>query len=238
MTVILSHAVIAISDCDRRTAPVILFRKKIRVVHAGVGPFALLGREEARRFLAPGIPELAACSDWIVMNSELTANKAVDSAIHAFAGVSTRLKGTALVIISEGEERERLARLIESYGLKKRAFLLGFVPDARRYLAAADVFLMPSRKEGLPLALLEAGHAALPVIASRTGGIPEIIEHGKNGLLVRPDDIDAIADSLTRMLTDRAEARAFGMALQRIVRERFSEEEMFAQTVSLYIKSP
>jgi glycosyltransferase involved in cell wall biosynthesis len=160
----------------------------------------------------------------------------VDLAIRAFAGVSTNVDDAALVLVGEGEEHQSLLKLISTYGLEKRVFLLGFVPDVRQYLAAADVFLMPSRKEGMPFGLLEAGRAGLPVIAARVGGIPEVVEHGQNGLLIRPNDIDGLADAMTRLLTDREEAMRLGAELKKTVAGKFSEEEMLRQTTSVYIK--
>jgi len=233
-TVALSHAVIAVSETDLKTAPALFFKKKVTLVHNGMQEFALKSREEARRFLAPSLPDLAKCKEWIFLPAELTKNKGIDIAIRAFAGVQTNVDTAALVITGEGEEHGTLARLIDSYGMQKRAFLLGFVPDVRHYLAAADIFLMPSRKEGFPLALLEAGHAGLPSIATNVGGIPEIIEHEKSGLLVRPDDVDGLADALTRLLLNPDEAKKFGAALQSTVRKKFSEDEMLKRTVSLY----
>lgn len=237
LTILLSHAVIVVSELDYRTAPVLFSRRKLHLIYNGVTEFPLKAREEARRFLAPAIPDLARCSKWILIPAELTRNKGIDIAIHSFAGVSTNVDDAALVIVGEGGEREQLVQLIGSYRLEKRAFLLGFVPDIRQYLNAADIFLMPSRKEGLPLALLEAGHAALPVIAGNVGGIPEVIGHGKNGLLIAPDDIDALADALTRLLTNRAEAEKLGKELQKTVRENFSEEEMLTKTAALYLQA-
>jgi len=233
VTVLLCHAVIAVSECDCRGAPALLARRKVRLVHNGVAPFTLVSREEARRFLAPDIRVLEKAR-WILVPAELTRNKGVDFAIRAFAGVSTNIDDAALVVVGDGEEHGRLMKLIQEYGLERRVFLLGFVPEARRYFHAADIFLLSSRKEGLPIALLEAGVAGLPAIASRTGGIPEVIEHEKSGLLVRPGNIDGLADALTRLLTKPEEARAYGARLKKVVQERFSEERMLAETVDVY----
>lgn len=235
-TVVLSHVVIVVSEGDRKTAPVLFSRKKLRVVKIGVASCALVPREEARAFIAPSIAALDALPKWLFMTAELTKNKGVDVAIRAFAGVSTNVDDAALVIAGEGEGHGELTALIEAYGLKKRVFLLGFVPNVRQYLKAADVLLMPSRKEGMPMALLEAGHAGLPVIASAVGGIPEVIEGEKNGLLIRSEDVDGLADSMTRLLSDPVEAKRFGDALQQTVMGNFSADEMLRATMALYIK--
>lgn len=233
-TVRFAHIVIAVSEVDLKTAPALFAKKKIVLIHNGIRDFPRISREEARRFLAPSLPDLTVCKEWIFIPAELTRNKGIDIAIRAFAGVRTNIDTAALVIAGEGEEHGALARLIDSYGLQKRAFLLGFVPDVRQYLAAADLYLMPSRKEGLPLALLEAGHAGLPAIATKVGGIPEIITHEKEGLLIRPDDVDGLADAMTRLLLNPEEAKTFGENLLAKVHETFSEEEMLEKTFALY----
>ncbi|MEA2701816.1 MAG: hypothetical protein QOE22_525 [Candidatus Parcubacteria bacterium] len=233
-TVLLSHSVIAVSDCDRMTAPALFLRHRISVVHLGIAPFALLPRVKARQELIRKAPTLSETVPWLVMPTELHANKGIDIAIAALAKLSNTYPDDALVVLGEGEEREALLRQARELGVQDRVFMLGFIPDARQYLSAADIFLMPSRKEGLPLALLEAGHASLPVVASNVGGIPEIIGHEKNGLLTAPNDSDALAGSVARLLKNPEEARAFGTALQRTVSEQFSEEEMLTKTFALY----
>lgn len=234
LTVVLCHRVIVLSRSDYRHAPVLFSRRKLGVITIGLDPFPLVDRDEARRFLAP-IPELAKLPRWILMPAELTRNKGVDIAIHAFAGVSTRHKESALVITGTGELREQLERLVASFDLQKRIFFLGFVPEVRRFLKAGDIFLMPSRKEGFPYALLEAGVAELPALASAVGGIPEIITDGENGLLVRRGDVDAIADNLVRLLDNPAEAAGFGKKLHETVVSKFSEKEMVEKTIASYI---
>jgi glycosyltransferase involved in cell wall biosynthesis len=234
-TVVLSHKVIVLSEYHRRTAPVLFSRKKLEVIMIGVDSFPLEPKDEARHFLAPDIPELKKLTQWIVIVAELTKNKGIDNAVRSFAGVSTNIDSVALVVIHEGEEHERLSKLIESYRLQKRAFLLGFVPDARRYLKAADIFLLPSRKEGLPLAILEAGNAELPVISTRVGGIPEVIEHKRSGLLVRANDIDGLADAMTRLLTHPDEAKDYAETLKKRVTGKFTEKEMLEKTAKVYI---
>lgn len=235
ITVLLCHAVIVVSELDYETSPALFLKRRIHVIHNGVPQIAYFSRDEARRFLAPAIPELARLPKWLLMTAELTRNKGIDIAIRAFAGVSTNIDDAALVIVGEGEDHAALLDLIDAYHLKQRVFLLGFVPEARTYLSAGTVFLLPSRKEGLPLVLLEAGLAALPVIASRTGGVPEIVEHGRSGLLVRPEDVDGLADAITRLLLDPDEARFLGTELREKVAKHFSEEEMLRKTAGLYV---
>lgn len=233
-TVLLSDTVIAISECDRETAPAVFLRHKIRVVPFGVAPFTLLPRVKARQELIRKAPSLSETVPWLLMPAELHTNKGIDLAISALAQLSTTYPDMALVVPGEGTEREPLLRHAKDCGVSDRVFFLGFIPNVRQYLSAADLFLMPSRKEGFPLALLEAGYAGLPVIASRTGGIPEIIEHEKNGLLIGPNDVAALAGTIDELLKDPERPRTLGITLQETVRERFTEEAMLTKTAALY----
>lgn len=233
-TVFLSHFVIAVSECDKETAPALLLRRKIHVIPVGIAPFALLPRVKARQELIKRAPTLSETVPWLFMTTELHANKGIDLAISALARLSPAYPDMALVVLGEGSERENLLEHARACGVSDRVFLLGFVPDARQYLSAADLFLMPSRKEGLPLALLEAGHAALQVVASRVGGIPEIVEHEKDGLLIAPNDAAALAHAIGELLGNSEKARTLGTALQGDVRERFSEEMMLTKTIAVY----
>jgi glycosyltransferase involved in cell wall biosynthesis len=109
-----------------------------------------------------------------------------------------------LVIAGQGPEREALERRVEERGLSGRVHLAGQREDVAHLQSAADVFVMPSLWEGLPLAILEAMFAKTAIVASATSGIPEAIEDGRDGLLVPPGDAEALAAALWRVLTDRS----------------------------------
>lgn len=231
-TVFLSHATIVVSELDYKKAPVLFSRRKLHLIRNGVAPFTLLPRVKARQELIRKAPYLSETVPWLLMPAELHANKGIDLAISALTEL-TAYPDMALVVLGEGTEREALLKHARECGVSDRVFLLGFVPDACQYLSAADIFLMPSRKEGLPMALLEAGHAALPVVATRVGGIPEVIQHEKNGLLIDANDV-TLANAIRTLLKDPERARPFGTALQETVRERFSEGTMLKETIALY----
>lgn len=107
-----------------------------------------------------------------------------------------------LIIAGRGPEQENLDSLIRELDLVERVHLVGQREDVPDLQAAANLFVMPSLWEGLPLAILEAMLAGTPVIASAASGIPEAIEHGVDGLLVPPGDLDALTDALTILLSD------------------------------------
>lgn len=231
-TILLCDTVIVVSQKDFDTAPVFFSRKKLRLIHNGMSVFPLHPKQEARTALLAFAPHMPIEKRWFLMSAELTANKAIDTAIRAFHAAS--LPDSILVIMGEGQDRSMLESLILDLDLSHRVFLLGFVPEARSYLCAGDVLLLPSRKEGFPLALLEAGIASLPVIASCTGGIPELIQDGLTGLLIPPADQTALVSALERIASDEPYARQLGVALHDRVLTSFSESEMVERTIQVY----
>jgi glycosyltransferase involved in cell wall biosynthesis len=109
------------------------------------------------------------------------------------------------------------------------------VPDIQPVLAPADIFVLPTRyREGLSLALLEAMQQGLPVIATRLGGSPEVIGHGRSGLLVAPGDPSALKDAIAELAADANRRHAMGDAGRKTYEQRFRAETMVSQIESLY----
>ena len=161
-TALLSHAVIVISRSDEaRGKRMWLVGKKVRYVPIGIEPPAFLSREEA-------VTSLSISEDMprIVTVAELTPNKGVRHAIEAIALLKQREIDVAYFVIGDGEERQALETLARERNVSDRVFFLGFVPDAATYLKGFDVFLLPSIKEGMPYALLEARAAGLPTVGT------------------------------------------------------------------------
>ena len=105
------------------------------------------------------------------------------------------------VVIGEGKERPKLEALIKKYNLEDKFFLIGRVPNATRYLKAFDILVLPSVKEGFPWVLLEAMAAEVPIISTKVGAVPEVIEDGKEGMLVPPKDSAALAEKISQLLS-------------------------------------
>lgn len=231
LTVALSHATVCVSHAtaaDARWMPFV--RKKFAVIHNGIACGELPSREAARAELAPQLH----ARRWIGMASELHPTKRVKDALHAFRSLAQEFPDTALLVMGEGAEHAKLDELIGTLELRDRVLLLGFVADASRYLSAFDIFLHSSQSDTLAYAVLEAGCASLPTVATRVGGIPEIIEDGVSGLLVPPRSPDALADALAALLCDSARAKQFGAALHQKVLADFSKQKMLAATLALY----
>lgn len=131
-----------------------------------------------------------------------------------------------LDVIGEGPERTALARLMHELALEEVVALRGGVPDAATLLADYDAFVLPSVAEGLPVALLEAMGVGLPVVATRVGGISEVVTNGLNGMLVAASDVEALAAALQRIASDPELRARLGAAGHDTVRTRFSVEAM------------
>ena len=171
-----------------------------------------------------GLPAPGAAGAPVLLTvGRLHAQKGQEHLVPVMARVLRRHPGAVLLIAGEGEERPRLERAIAEAGLRGAVRLLGRRADVPDLLALSDLFLFPSvDREGLPIAVLEAGAAGRAVVAARTGPIEELIEDGVNGLLVPPRDPEAMAGAGLELLDDPERRTGMGAAGRRVVAERFS----------------
>ncbi len=142
---------------------------------------------------------------------------------------------TRFIIIGDGPKRRQLTELINKYQLEDNVLLLGILDKAPQYLKAFDLFVLPSVKEGLPYALIEAQAAGLPTVATNVGGNPEIIQHNKNGLLVPPADSIALSNNILKLLNDKKLQQQFSQT-SLIQANNFSLTTMLTKTKQVYEK--
>lgn len=126
------------------------------------------------------------------------------------------------VIAGEGPHRPTLEALIGELGLGGRVRLLGYHDDTLAFYQALDLFVLSSRREGLPNVVLEAMAVGVPVVATRVGGVPRLAEDGRTGLLVEPGSVDELARAVARLLEDPALRARLGAEARRTVESRFS----------------
>ncbi len=230
LTVVFAHRAIAISKVDYREAAYWPFIKdKLVMIHNGISPFKFMPREAAQKEL--GVRHEDA---WQVgTNAELHPNKNLSAAIEAVALYNhTHEKKIEYTIVGEGEERVRLEGLIAKGDAANFIHLSGFRQDAASLLLAFDAFLLPSLKEGLPRAILEAGLAGLPVIATDTGGISEIIEHKVTGFLIPSPESTSIKQVLGELFENYSTEK--GKKLKEKVLRDFSMERAVTETAAVY----
>lgn len=234
LTVYLSHTTVCVSYAVRHDMRFLPFSAgKLVVVRNGTDAPHFHERAEARRYLAPHAPE----GLWIGMLAELHPTKRIEDAIDALAIVAKAHPQAKLVVLGEGAHRAKLETHARRAGVEKRVTLRGFVKDGADYLTAFDLFLLPSRTEALAFALLEAGHASLPSVATRVGGNPEIIVHEKTGLLVGVRKPEDLAAAVGQLIERPEKGVALGKALRTHVEAYFSRARMIEETLKLYERS-
>jgi glycosyltransferase involved in cell wall biosynthesis len=160
--------------------------------------------------------------------------KRLDIFLRAAAKIRAIRADTKFVIAGEGREANNLKLLAESLGIGKHVLFLGHRDDIYDVLRAFDVLVMCSDHEGLPMVLLEALALGLVVVAREVGGIPEVIQDGENGILVKSDDPSALAAACLEVLADAERRRRLADLGPKLVAEGFSAERMAAQVAQLY----
>lgn len=152
----------------------------------------------------------------------------------AFQQVAVKLPDARLLIVGDGTEQQNIANQIDELGLGQQVQMLGVRSDVPLILAASDVFALCSNREGLPLAVLEAMAASRPVVATRVGDLPLIINDRETGLLVPAGDAKALAEALTLLLRDKARARQLGRQGRHLVESQYSLARMLQGHAELY----
>ncbi len=262
LTVLLSDRTIVVSEyLKKQTRWWPFVSRKISVIYNGVPELSFLPREEAAMYFEKTCGKLLAQGSTfsrssfrrrrtllrrarsnlaqsfpqevrIVTIAELHKNKGLDVAIEALSLL--RDKNVTYTIVGGGEERAKLEMLIKWYELEERVLLAGHIDEAYKYLKAFDIFLLPSRTEALAYVLLEAGHAGLPIVATNVGGISEVVEHKKTGLLVPPENPRALAYALRYMIVNHGTCTSAVSEIQDVITDKFSLETMLEKTESIY----
>jgi len=226
--VAVSHATAArLSRLSRRSVG------DIRVLHNGidVDTYSAPKPEPARQALRH---ELSLPSDarLVLLPAVMRAGKGHDSLLDAVPAIVDRVPRVHILLAGTGELENRLRA--RAAGHDHRVHFLGHRTDMPELMAGCDLVVLPSMAEALPTVLMEAAAAARPVVATRVGGVPEVVEDGGTGLLVPPGDPAALAGAITALLMDRPRARAFGERARTVARNRFSLERQVEQSVELW----
>jgi N-acetyl-alpha-D-glucosaminyl L-malate synthase BshA len=139
-----------------------------------------------------------------------------------------------LLMVGGGPDRDRAEAVARGLGLSDEVDFLGEQEQVMPLLSASDLFLLPSSQESFGLAALEAMACEVPVVASRVGGLPEVIEHGRTGFLLPPDDFDAMSEAAIAILSDEPARRKMGAAAAEMVRERFGADRIVTMYERFY----
>lgn len=226
-----ADAFVCVSELDRRRMIEIerIDPEKIVVIRNAVpAPPAPTGHDvRAELSIADGTPVIGAVC-------RLYPQKALDVFLRAAKIVAESVPALRGVIAGDGPERSRLEALARELGLDRSFVFLGRRDDVPDVLAALDIAVLSSDFEGTPLALMECMEAGLPIVATRVGGVPEMIEDGVHGVLVEPQDPAALAGEIKALIADPHRARTLGDNARARRREEFAIEVAAKRIGGLY----
>lgn len=233
ITLMLTHKTITISAKEEREAKSLplVFDDKIHLIRNGIEKIDFLSKDDAKKELFSMANIDLHETFCIGTISELHKNKGLEYAISAVSKIKSPF---VFFILGGGELQKPLEKLIQKYEMNNKIFLLGFVPEASKYLKGLDLFLLTSIKEGLPYTIIEAGQAETPVIASSVGGIPDIIDNGKDGILVTKAKPGEITRAIEFVMENKSDAKTFSDNLKTKIDKDFSIEMMLEKTSKLY----
>ncbi len=209
---------------DHVLASRIVAPNRVRVIHNGIDFSSYITPQDTRAVRdSLGIP----CDAPVIGTiGRLTEIKRQDVLIRAFAAVREKLPAAHLLLVGDGPLLTELRALAESLNVAPFVHFAGYQQRTAPYLQAMNVFALTSRSEGMPQALLESCIAAIPVIASRVGGIPEVIDHRHTGLLCEPGDAAALAAGILDLFDQPDRARSFAAAAKTRVQAVFDIARM------------
>jgi N-acetyl-alpha-D-glucosaminyl L-malate synthase BshA len=217
-----SDGVTAVSESLRQdTIRELGVTREIRVVPNFLDCSATRRREvpSLRARLAPAGEKL------LIHVSNFRPVKRITTVVEVFARVRQRVR-SRLIMVGDGPELSGAQRLARTLGIAENIEFLGEQDQVVPLLSAADVFLLPSAQESFGLAALEAMACEVPVVASRVGGLPEVVENGSSGFLHELDDLDGMAGSIVRLLTDDSLHRRAAAAARKIAQDRFCDSKI------------
>lgn len=205
----------------------------VDVIYNGVDPIFAPAADATATRARLGLP-----ADALVMTfvGRCEYDKGLGDLLEAFANLGPGADRLMLVIVGNGQARQALEQRVQESGIGGRVRFLGSLGrrEIAEQLQASDFFVLPSHGEGMPNALLEAMAVGLPSIATRVGGIPELVDDGRNGLLVDAQSPTALASTIRRMVGDPAAARLMGAAARADILRRFTWAENASRHLKLY----
>jgi glycosyltransferase involved in cell wall biosynthesis len=208
------------------------------VIHSGVDvhQFIEAAKQRARKRKELGIAPDALLIGYV---GWLIPIKGVTYLVSAMAKVLEQHPESMLVLVGKGDDKGgeeiKLKEQVERAGLADKVRFLGWRSDVDEIMGCFDIFVLPSLNEGMGRVLVEAMAAGLPIVASRVGGIPDLIKDGQNGLLVPPKDASALENAISTLFEDKEKRKRMGEAGTKMCRQ-YSAEAMVAQIDNLYKK--
>ncbi len=224
-----THKIISVSEDLHRSLTSKYGSEKVVTIHNGIPGKPEPVRDKAKKKRELGVPVEKRI---VGTMGRLTPVKGIHHFLQAAKTILETRRDVAFLIVGGGSLEEELRAMARELRIDNCVFFLGFREDAIEILSIMDVFVLTSLHEGIPLSLLEAMRLGLPVVATKVGGIPEVVEDGRSGLLVRLGDEKGIVRAIVDMLSPGAEEIGRG-ARQRVL-EEFSLQGMVESTEEVY----
>jgi glycosyltransferase involved in cell wall biosynthesis len=190
---------------------------------------AQTGRAESRRYLGIGADRFAV--GWI---GRMTAVKRTDDVLVAFKQLRDDGVDAVLCMVGDGPDRPQLERRAHELGVMRDTVFLGYQEDVGPFYSAFDALVLPSSNEGTPVSAIEALAAGRPVVATRVGGVPDVVQEGEDGFLVEPGATDDLAERLAQLARDPALRERMGAAGRARVLPRYAVERLVDDVDRLY----
>jgi len=208
---------------------------KIRIIHNGIDvkKFRISNAEskiEIKKKLGLGQGPV------IGIVARLSEEKGHIYLIRAMPEIIGKIPKAQLLIVGEGRTKAQMLNLAKVMGLEKNVFFLPSVMDTQEVMSSMDLFVLPSLKEGLGLALMEAMACGLGVIGADVGGISSLIQDNRNGLLVKAADTKGLSDAILELLQNPVKAQSLGSNARKFIEQNFSQEKMVQETERVYLE--
>jgi glycosyltransferase involved in cell wall biosynthesis len=207
--------------------------EKFSVIRLGIElePRVRFGGDPAEVRRRHGIPREKFVVGWF---GRMTAVKRTDDLLTMLAGARERGIDALLLLLGDGDDRSRLEQRAHELGLARSCLFVGYQEDVAPWYAICDAVVLTSASEGTPVTIIEALAAGRPVVATRVGGVPDVVDEGETGFLVRPRDTHALAERLEILARDPERRAAMGeLGRQRMV-ERYAVDRLVSDVDALY----
>lgn len=206
-------------------------KHKVSVIHGPVGiNLAALSQS------TPALPEKRACSQCLLYVGALAPPRRLDTIVRAMGRIREAFPDCHLVIVGDGSLRPPAEALVDELSMHTHVHFLGTLSHDRVFglLQNADIFIHCSNQEGLGIAIMEAMGAALPVVASRVGGVPDLVREGKTGFMISADDVEGYAEKILLLLNDDDLRKRLGAKGRRFAESRLDKKKILSQLEAVY----
>lgn len=228
--------IITVSNALKRVTETIAKPKKeIRVIYNGCDFKKFIFKSTSKSMVRKKLG-ISSGSKVLIFIGNLTKTKGIYELTEAFVRLSNQNSNLHLIIIGDGPGRLLLKKRLFQVGLQKKMHLMGKRPHSEipHLLNASNIFVLPTHYEGLPNVVLEAMACSKSVVATRVGGIPEIVKNGKTGFLAKPKDVDSLVEAIDFLLSHPGEAKKIGERARKLVLENYTWEKSAEKTIKVY----